>query len=203
LATSSPSPPFEGIELAVGSCLCRFGRGTVRAPLKEGREKKRRCPPLIADPEATQLARAQPAHHPAFAHLKAPSHLCRCQRPIFRYFEAVFQLLSTLLNICSILRSFALLSVILSHVETLLGRLVSFYTNEGISSALRNFRDRLVANNLRGRPARSLCCIRPSAIMGIRAGPISSVVRVRYWYDFSGTVLRRLADVCVERISRL
>ena len=85
LATSSPSPPFEGIELAVGSCLCRFGRGTVRARLKEGREKKRRCPPLIADPEATQLARAQPAHHPAFAHLKAPSHLCRCQRPIFRH----------------------------------------------------------------------------------------------------------------------
>jgi hypothetical protein len=85
LATSSPSPPFEGIELAVGSCLCRFGRGTVRERLKEGREKKRRCPPLIADPEATQLARAQPAHHPAFAHLKAPSHLCRCQRPIFRH----------------------------------------------------------------------------------------------------------------------
>ena len=85
LATSSPSPPFEGIELAVGSCLCRFGRGTVRERLKEGREKKRRCPPLIADPEATQLARAQPAHHPAFAYLKAPSYLCRRQRPIFRH----------------------------------------------------------------------------------------------------------------------
>ncbi len=74
---SSPSPPLEGIELAVSSCRYRSGRGTVRTRLQEGCEKKRRCAPLIADPEATQLARAQPAHHPAFAHLKAASHLRR------------------------------------------------------------------------------------------------------------------------------
>jgi len=60
-------------------------RRTVGPRLEEGRQRQRRGPPPAAASQPAQVAGAQPAHHPALAHLKAPRHLCRRQRPVFKH----------------------------------------------------------------------------------------------------------------------